>query len=218
MTALGAVAAGLCAFAWFAPVRSRRRAHRPRWVWLATSCGAAVMVAAPTALAVGAAVVLVVVGIRRRRVQPHDERSVPLADVVDLLALAASSGCSPAQALRESAQVLRPRQAAFDQAVRELDAGERLSVVLDRLRESVGPTSAPLVAALVSAADFGTPMAPALALVAHDLRLTARRNAELEARRVPIKLLFPLVLCILPAFVLLSIVPLLLATVADLGA
>ena len=168
MTALGAVAAGLCAFAWFAPVWSRRRTGRPRWVWLATSCGAAV-VAAPSALAVGAAVVLVVVGIRRRRVQPHDERSVPLADVVDLLALAASSGCSPAQALRESAQVLRPRQAAFDQAVRELDAGERLSVVLDRLRESVGPTSAPLVAALVSAADFGTPMAPALALVAHDL-------------------------------------------------
>ena len=40
--------------------------------------------------------------------------------------------------------------------------------------------------------------------------------AEEAARRLPVQLLFPLVLCVLPAFVLLAVVPLLLAAVPQL--
>ena len=43
-----------------------------------------------------------------------------------------------------------------------------------------------------------------------------RRRAEEAARRLPVQLLFPLVLCVLPAFVLLAVVPLLLAAVPQL--
>jgi hypothetical protein len=43
-----------------------------------------------------------------------------------------------------------------------------------------------------------------------------RRRAEEDARRLPVQLLFPLVLCVLPAFGLLAVVPLLLASLQSL--
>jgi hypothetical protein len=43
-----------------------------------------------------------------------------------------------------------------------------------------------------------------------------RRWAELHARRLPVQLLFPLVVCILPAFGLLAIVPLVLSALSSL--
>ena len=46
------------------------------------------------------------------------------------------------------------------------------------------------------------------ARLAAEARLERRRAAEATARRVPVKLLFPLVLCTLPAFALLTVVPL----------
>ena len=38
-------------------------------------------------------------------------------------------------------------------------------------------------------------------------RAERRRQAEAAARRIPLRLLFPLTLCVLPAFVLLTILP-----------
>ena len=68
----------------------------------------------------------------------------------------------------------------------------------------------PLVDALVAAERYGAPLAAALDRVADDARTTRRRQREEAARRVPVKLLFPLVFCTLPAFALLTVVPVLL--------
>jgi tight adherence protein C len=62
---------------------------------------------------------------------------------------------------------------------------------------------------LVGAERYGTPLLPGLDRLAVDARLDRRRRAEEAARRVPVKLLFPLVLCVLPAFGLLTMTPLL---------
>jgi pilus assembly protein TadC len=51
------------------------------------------------------------------------------------------------------------------------------------------------------------PLAPTLARLAADARHDRRRQAEAAARALPVRLSFPLVLCLLPAFVLLGIVP-----------
>ena len=52
--------------------------------------------------------------------------------------------------------------------------------------------------------------------LAEDARRTELRRAETRARRVPVLLLFPLVLCILPAFALLTVAPLLASAVGAL--
>jgi pilus assembly protein TadC len=53
--------------------------------------------------------------------------------------------------------------------------------------------------------------------VSVDCRLRRRRAAEEAARRLPVTLLFPLVLTTLPAFALLTIVPLLVGSFSSLS-
>ena len=55
-----------------------------------------------------------------------------------------------------------------------------------------------------------------LELVVHDLRRERAAVLDAAAQRLTIALLFPLVLCILPAFVLLAIAPLVLEVIAEL--
>jgi pilus assembly protein TadC len=62
-------------------------------------------------------------------------------------------------------------------------------------------------AALEAAERWGAPPAEALAARAEALRSRARSRAEAEAGRAAVRLAFPLVLCFLPAFVLVVVIP-----------
>jgi len=75
----------------------------------------------------------------------------------------------------------------------------------------------PLVTVLVAAHADGVPVADALARLADEQRTARRRAAEARARQVPIRMLFPLVGCTLPAFVLVTVVPPVVSALADLG-
>jgi hypothetical protein len=72
------------------------------------------------------------------------------------------------------------------------------------------PPLAPTARALL-AAYHGAPVEALVVRLADDARQAIRRTGELRARRMPVLLLFPLVFLVLPAFVLLSVAPALLA-------
>jgi tight adherence protein C len=82
--------------------------------------------------------------------------------------------------------------------------------------DAVGPPVRPLVDVLLASERYGVPLGERLDRVAHDARLERRRRGEERARRVPVLLLFPLVLCVLPAFAFLTVVPLLVGSLPDL--
>ena len=105
----------------------------------------------------------------------------------------------------------------LQQAAFQLSAGARLGDVINQLRTDFGPDSARLFGALSSSARLGTEVLPSLQIGAAEMRLARRRRAEVRARRIPVRLLLPLVVCILPAFALLTVVPLLLSSIADLS-
>jgi tight adherence protein C len=64
---------------------------------------------------------------------------------------------------------------------------------------------------------LGSPVANQLRRLARDVRDERRLRDEERARRAPVAMLFPLVLCILPAFVLAAVVPAMLVAARDIG-
>ena len=70
---------------------------------------------------------------------------------------------------------------------------------------------------VATAVRYGLPLAPVLDRLIDEARAERRRHAAEAARRLPVALSFPLVVCSLPSFVLLAIVPAVLGAVASLG-
>jgi tight adherence protein C len=150
--------------------------------------------------------------VRRRRVRRHDariRREVPVT--VDLLAVAVGAGCTPYGAVEVAAHWAPPEVAALLGAVpRACALGSSLGAALGQLADGA-PALRPLAEALEASDRLGSPIGPALATLASEERAALRRRAETHARTVPVRLLFPLVFLVLPAFGLLTVVPAVLA-------
>lgn len=141
-------------------------------------------------------------------------RSFP--DAVDLLAIACMAGMNPYRAFR-AVGAARPSgcEGIFDAIAAALSSGATVSDALRRLSQRVrSPELAALSRAISGAERLGHPLGPALMRLAADLREREIRSAQAAARKAPVKALFPLVFCILPAFVLLTVVPVLADTFA----
>lgn len=143
------------------------------------------------------------------------ERTLP--DAIDLLSLVVSAGVPPRRAVTMVApRCPTPHREAFADVISRTDAGQGFVDALSRLCISLGPPVRPLVTALVAHEHDGVALAPALERCGADAHRRRRVRAEEAARRVPVLMLFPLVCCVLPAFGLLTIVPLLAGSVSDL--
>ena len=155
------------------------------------------------------------VAVRRRRDRGAIDRAYPQA--VELVVLAVRAGHLPLAAIHESLPRLPPAvRSGFAAVAERCAAGTRFADALAALPDLLGPLAAPLADTLAAADRYGLPLAPVLERLAGEARLQRRRQAEALARQLPVRLAGPLVLCTLPAFVLLSIVPLLLAALASL--
>lgn len=147
--------------------------------------------------------------VNRRRRQARAAVLAELPEAVDLFSLAASAGLSVRLALDAVAPLLRgPVGGALRRAARQMSLGVDTAEALAALpRSPAGEPLRLLVRPLTDALRYGSPLGPALERAAAVARTERRREAETAARRVPLRLLFPLTLCVLPAFVLLTIVP-----------
>jgi tight adherence protein C len=142
---------------------------------------------------------------RRRRRDAVILRELPV--VVDLIGVAVAAGCTPYLAIEHAAR-FGPRRTA--QSLRDVVQACALGQALDGALRDLGSSVAtlrPLTEALRTSARLGSPAAPALARLAAEVRADVRRRAEAHARTVPVRLCFPLVACILPAFALLTVAP-----------
>ncbi len=155
---------------------------------------------------------------RRRRRRAVATSARELADVVDLFTLAIGSGLNLRLAVVAVASRAPPSWAdPLTGVVARIERGIGVADAFDQLPAMTGEHVHPLVSALVSSERYGTPLLPALERLAGEARLDRRRRAEEAARRVPVKLLFPLVLCILPAFGALTVAPLLAGALGSLS-
>ena len=196
------------------------RRWRPLWMLLA-AVAAAVFVGGSVGLAAApaaaAATWLVVERSEPARLRAEREQARrDLPHVVGLLADALRAGQPPAEAVGIVAGALPgPASARLAELVPRLRLGIDPQQVWADLAQD--PALGPLGRALARAHRTGSPIVPAIERLATELARAARAEVEDRARAVGVKAAVPLGLCLLPAFVLIGIVPVVAGLLTTLG-
>jgi len=158
---------------------------------------------------------------RRQRVQSGDThravlRSLP--ETADLVALGIGAGAPVRAAVRHAAHWADdPFREVFVEALRRAEAGETFAAALETAAADIDAVARPLIGLLAAAESDGGALLAGLVRVSDDGRRRRRQAAAVRARRLPVAMLLPLVLCVLPAFVLLAVAPLVLTSLTDLN-
>jgi tight adherence protein C len=157
--------------------------------------------------------------VQARRAERHrlGRLEADLPQAVDLIALAVGAGLNVSLAVAAAGRRgTGPVAAELRRVSAEVARGRRLADALDALPARAGETVRPLASALAACERYGAPLGPALERIVVDVRRQRQRRAEEAARKVPVALLFPLVLCVLPAFALLTVAPLVAGALREL--
>jgi tight adherence protein C len=178
--------------------------------------------AAAGALAFGFAVAAMVLAQRlrpihtARRHRAAIERTLP--EALELLVLSVRAGLTPFQAVCDLATFGEPAVSdAFSEVVRRTQRGQPFAEALAALPERLGSRASGLADVIATSDRHGLPLGPVLDQLADEARSSRRRLDQAEARRLPVRLSFPLVACTLPSFVLLAIAPAVIAALSSLG-
>ncbi len=139
--------------------------------------------------------------------QSEVRRSLP--DILDLLTISVEAGLSLNAAL---AQVVRNFDGVLSleiaRMLQEVQLGVSRADAFRHLgdRTDVDELNA-FVLAMIQADVFGVSISNVLRSQARDLRVKRRQRAERAAQQTPVKIVFPLILCILPALFVVVIGP-----------
>ncbi len=126
---------------------------------------------------------------------------------IDLLAVAVGAGYTPYLAVEVGAQWAPP---VLGRMLHDVIGACRLGVDFDRTLDDMSSANDDLrglADALLATERLGAPVLDSLQRLAVSARADVRRRAEARARTVPVRLLFPLVFLVLPAFGILTVVP-----------
>lgn len=149
---------------------------------------------------------------RRSGPEPGADDDVDLVTVVELLAVAVESGASVPHALRSVGAVLGGRPGAdLMRAAAALLLGASWTAAWAHAPR-LGSTLDGLAASWTTGAASG----PALRAAAADVRRRRDRAAREAAGRLGVRLVLPLGLCFLPAFVLVGLLPVLISLAGTL--
>ena len=151
----------------------------------------------------------------RRRLQDA------LPDTVDLLGIVLGTGLSLDQAMlrvSEEMEFIYPELAGeFSTVVMQVKAGQERSKAFQQLVRRTGIEDIKALSGMIVQSErFGTSLSQALKIYADSLRLRRRLRAEAAVGKAGIKMLFPVVLFILPALFVVTLVPGILSVLQDL--
>ena len=135
------------------------------------------------------------------------QRALP--DALDLLSITVEAGLGfDAAVARVARQAGGPLGEELHRVLQEMQIGKSRA---DALRDLADRTSIPelksFVLAMVQADIFGISVAKVLQVQAREMRIKRRQRAEEQAQKVPVKIVFPLILCIFPSLFIVLLGP-----------
>ncbi len=133
-------------------------------------------------------------------------------DAIDLMVVCVEAGLSLDMAIQRTAKEMEIRSPELAEELSLVGVELRIGATRDRaLRNLAARTGVEeirmFVAMLLQADRFGTSIADSLRVHAEELRLRRQYRAEETANKIPTKLLFPLILTIFPALMLVLVGP-----------
>jgi tight adherence protein C len=132
-----------------------------------------------------------------------------LADILDLLTISVEAGLSLNAALSQVVQnVPGTLSSEISRMLQEIQLGSSRADAFRHLgeRTDVEELNA-FVLAMIQADIFGVSISNVLRGQAKELRVKRRQRAEREAQQTPVKIVFPLILCVLPSLFIVVIGP-----------
>ncbi|WP_409333106.1 type II secretion system F family protein [Trujillonella humicola] len=144
-----------------------------------------------------------------RAQERRQEIAVQLADTLDQMTIAVEAGLGFESALARAAG--NGRGALAEELMRTLQdigVGQPRRDAYLALGERTGVEDLRrFVRAIVQADAFGVSIADVLRTQAHEMRLKRRQRAEEKAMQIPVKVIFPLIICILPTLFIVLLGP-----------
>jgi tight adherence protein C len=159
--------------------------------------------------------------IRRRARNRQNAIAVQLSDILDLLVVCVEAGLGLFEAIKvvgmESERQKQEIGRELALVASEISAGASLGQALRNLADRTAVEDIkPLAATLIQSEQLGAQIAPALRASSDALRTRRRLRAEEAAQKTTIKILFPLVLFVLPAMLMIIVGPALIQIVRTL--
>jgi tight adherence protein C len=132
-----------------------------------------------------------------------------LADTIDLLTISVEAGLAFDAALLHARRSMKgPLSDEIGRMLHEMQLGVKRTDAMRSLSERTNVEELrSFVLAMVQADVFGVSIASVLRAQSQELRTKRRQRAEERAMKIPVKLLFPMIVCILPALLILVVGP-----------
>ena len=132
-----------------------------------------------------------------------------LPDILDQITVGVEAGLGFDSAMARSAKSTSgPLPEELARTLQHVSAGlSRAEAMRGLANRNKVPELRQFVGAILQAEQFGIPMAQVLRVQAVEQRRRRRQRAEEKAMKLPVKVLFPLVLCILPALFIVLVGP-----------
>ncbi|MDP2233695.1 MAG: type II secretion system F family protein [Actinomycetota bacterium] len=142
-----------------------------------------------------------------------------LPDMLDMLTISVEAGLGFDQAMAKLVRnTTGPLSEEFGRVLQEVQAGVKRSDAMRRLAQRTEvPELNGFIMAIVQADVFGISVSGVLRSQATEMRVKRRQYAEEAAQKAPVKLVFPLVICILPATLIVILGPAVISFVKVFG-
>ena len=132
-----------------------------------------------------------------------------LPDALDMMTVCVEAGLGFDGALAQVARNTKgPLAEEFARTLQEMQIGlSRAQALRGMVARTTVPELRSFVGALVQASELGIPVARVLREQSSEMRVRRRQRAEERAQKVPVKIMFPLVMCLFPALLVIIIGP-----------